>query len=314
MTLKTFLEKHWLPAITSTIRKSTHHGYTAHVRTHIVPRLGRKQLAGIDGPALNSLYAELLAGGRHDGKGGLAPATVRRVHATLHRAFRDAVRWGYLTENPADRCDPPRQNWPTASEKNTWTPTELSRFLDHVRDDDLCALWFVFAMTGLRRGEAIGLRWKDVDLQGKVIAIRQTLVQVGRELTVSTPKTARGSRVVAIDGATVKVLMHHRETQLLQGVRHDDLVFRRNGKPLDPRWVSKRFRSLVWQARLPRIRLHDLRHTHATLALKAGIHPKIVSERLGHSTISFTLDVYSHALPSMQAEAADQIASLVLDS
>jgi integrase len=173
-------------------------------------------------------------------------------------------------------------------------------------------------MTGMRRGEAIGLRWSDVDLEAGRIAVRRALVPNGREVVVSEPKTVKGRRVIALDPGTVEVLKGQAARQLGEQGAWDeasletDLVFtQENGAALDPETVTRYFRQAVKKSMLPTIRLHDLRHTHATLALQAGIHPKVVSERLGHATISITLDTYSHAIPAMQEEAAALIAGLV---
>jgi integrase len=301
-TVGQFLDR-WIPAIESTIRPSTFASYRAHVRQHIGPHLGGLRLSDIDAAALNSMYASLLANGSSSGR-PLCPATVRRVHATIHRALRDAVRWGLLDENPADRSDPPRLR--TGNEMKTWSADELRSFLEFSKEDDLYALWFALATTGLRRGEALGLRWSDVDLRTSNLAVRQTVVEVGGEILISSPKTARGRRVVALDATTVAVLGEH-----LGKDPHGLLFARADGSPLRPSVVTRRFGRLVAGSGLPRIRLHDLRHTHATLALQAGIHPKIVSERLGHATIAFTLDVYSHALHHMQKEAADKLGRLL---
>jgi integrase len=304
--LDRFLIDRWLPSIRSTVRASTFTSYAGHVRHHISPRIGQFQIDRIDARILNELYSELLVSGRADKRGGLSPVTVRRVHATLHRAFRDATRWGLLDSNPASRCDPPKARAHHAREMKTWSAQDLKRFLLVTASEPLGPLWHVLAMTGLRRGEGLGLRWCDVDLARGVLLVRQTIVAVGSEVQVSSPKTARGRRVVALD----------REAQLLlaslaHGGLSDSLVFNRQGAPLHPVSVSKAFKRSVERHALPRIRLNDLRHTHATLALEAGVHPKIVSERLGHSTVALTLDIYSHALDHMQAEAAAQIGVMV---
>jgi integrase len=173
-------------------------------------------------------------------------------------------------------------------------------------------------MTGMRRGEALGLRWSDVDLENARLAVRRALIPISRAVVVSEPKTAKGRRVIALDPVTVDVLKAQAARQLEEQMRAGDawletgLVFTAaNGGALDPESVSRYWRQAVKQSLLPQIRLHDLRHTHATLALQAGIHPKVVSERLGHATISITLDTYSHAIPAMQEEAAALIAQLV---
>ena len=307
LTVAEFLLEQWLPSIEMTLRPNTFVSYSSHLTNHVVDHIGSLAINDLDGPTLNALYAELLRAGRRKGTGkGLSPTTVRRVHATLHRAFRDAVRWGLLEENPVDGCNPPRQ----ARQEllRTWTLDELKSFLTFVRTDDLYELWLLLATTGMRRGEVLGLRWGNVDLTTRVVAIRETLVLVGYEAHFSEPKSARSRRVVLLDPKTVAAL-----GRLKNNAGAGDLVFRdERGGALHPAAVSKRFRDLVEDTDLPRIRLHDLRHTHATLALQAGIHPKIVSERLGHSTVAFTLDVYSHALPTLQRDAAERLGDLIL--
>jgi integrase len=190
----------------------------------------------------------------------------------------------------------------------TWTATELATFLAGIEDEEWYALYHLIAMTGLRRGEALGLRWCDLDLERGELAVRQTIIQLRDGIHLSTPKSKRSARVVALDPRTISIL----EEVRTGSEDPSDLVFNRAGEALPPVVVTKRFAELVRRVGVPRIRLHDLRHTHATLALKADVHPKIVSERLGHSTVAFTLDVYSHAVPHMQAEAAAKIAALVL--
>jgi len=200
----------------------------------------------------------------------------------------------------------------------TWTKEQLKEFLEAVHDDCLSPLWHTIAMTGMRRGEAIGLRWSDVDLEGGRLAVRRALIPINREVVVSEPKTAKGRRVIALDPGTVEVLKAQAARQLEEQDDWDEgwvetgLVFTaENGAALDPESISRYWRQAVKKSLLPSIRLHDLRHTHATLALQAGIHPKVVSDRLGHATISITLDTYSHAIPAMQEEAAALIAGLV---
>jgi len=304
--LERFLVDTWLPAIKTTIRASTWAGYEGHVRLHIVPRLGSLRLDEIGPADLNAFYAELLESGKVSGRGGLAPNSVRHVHVALHRAFRDAVRWGHLDSNPAERSDPPRNSFDD-NHLGTWTAEDLAAFLAFTRGSEHYELWLLLAMTGMRRGEALGVRLCDIDLERSELAVRQTVIQVSGRILLSTPKTARGRRIVALDHATSEAL----RPIVGASQRGDSLLFHRNGDPLEPSQVTHSFARLVKRSGLPWIRLHDLRHTHATLALEAGVHPKIVSERLGHSTVSFTLDVYSHAIPHLQTEAAEKIANLV---
>ena len=316
--VKEYLTKEWLPAVKATIRPSTYNSYVQHVECHIAPHIGSVKLAKLTGSQVNALYARLAESGKKDGKQGLSPMTIHHVHSCLHKACRDAVRWGHISRNPLDAADPPRKKGDGTKEMQTWTKENLKAFLEAVHDDRLCPLWHTIAMTGMRRGEAIGLRWSDVDLEGGRLAVRRALIPNGREVIVSEPKTVKGRRVIALDPGTVEVLKGQAARQLEEQGDWDEawvetgLVFtQESGAALDPETVTRYFRQAVKKSLLPRIRLHDLRHTHATLALQAGIHPKVVSERLGHANISITLDTYSHAIPAMQEDAAALIAGLV---
>jgi integrase len=272
-------------------------------------------LQRLSGGALNALYGELLKSGRADGSGGLSPATVRRVHATLHHALKDAVRWQHLMQNPADAADPPRVR---RSEMKVWTPSELRGFLKSIHGHRLYAAFALAALTGMRRGEVLGLRWGDVDLDGARVAVRRTLVTVGYRVEMSEPKTAQGRRSIDLDPTTVTVLKGHRaqqaEERLAWGPQWADggWVFTQESRePVHPDTFSKTFDRLVKRAGLPRIRLHDLRHTNVAHSLAAGVPVKVISERVGHSTTAFTQDVYGHVIPGMGKEAAAKVAALV---
>jgi len=316
--VKEYLKKEWLPAVKATIRPSTYNSYVQHVECHIAPHIGTVKLQKLTGSQVNALYAKLAETGKKDTKTGLSPMTIHHVHACLHKACKDAVRWGHISRNPLDAADPPRKKGDGTREMQTWTKEQLKAFLEAMKDERLSPLWHLVAMTGMRRGEAIGLRWSDVDLENARLAVRRALIPINREVVVSEPKTAKGRRVIALDPGTVEVLKSQAARQLDAQDAGEaawvetGLVFtQENGEALDPESVSRYFRQAVKQSLLPQIRLHDLRHTHATLALQAGIHPKVVSERLGHATISITLDTYSHAIPALQEEAAALIAGLV---
>jgi len=305
--------------VKATIRPSTYNSYVQHVECHIVPHIGTVKLQKLSGAQVNVLYAKLAESGRKDGKSGLSAMTIHHVHACLHKACKDAVRWGHISRNPLDAADPPRKKSDGTKEMQTWTKEQLKAFLEAVQDERLSPLWHTIAMTGMRRGEAIGLRWSDVDLEAGRLSVRRALIPINREVVVREPKTAKGRRVIALDPATVEVLKAQAARQLDEQRDWDEawvetgLVFtQENGEALDPETVTRYFRQAVKKSMLPQIRLHDLRHTHATLALQAGIHPKVVSERLSHATISITLDTYSHAIPAMQEGAAALIAELVL--
>ncbi|MGO8684266.1 MAG: tyrosine-type recombinase/integrase [Thermoleophilia bacterium] len=239
-----------------------------------------------------ALYAYLLAEGRVRGQSGLSPSSVRRVHAALHRALRDAVRWGRLTANPAAAADPPKTS-AEHDEPTVWSGEYLAAFLDSVRDDRLFALWRLLALTGMRRGESLGLHWEDVDLEAGTIAISRALIPVNGVAYVSEPKTKRGRRTIALDPETLRALQNRAARQLTEQRQwaeawlDSDYVFtRQDGQALQPFAVSKIFQVLARNAALPRIRLRDLRHSYVTLALASGVNPRIVSGRLGHSTVA----------------------------
>jgi integrase len=192
-------------------------------------------------------------------------------------------------------------------------------FFDAVQNDRLYAACALLVTTGMRRGEVLGLRWADVDFDDRQIAITQTLSTAGKELVIGPPKTPRSRRHVFLDVQTVDVLRDHRKRQKIEQLaagpgweRGSDLVFRNEiGNVVNPDVFSRGFKKIIRSLDVPIIRLHDLRHTYATLALKAGVHPKVVSERLGHARVGVTLDLYSHVVPSIAREAADVVASQI---
>ena len=250
---------------------------------------------------------------------GLDRRTVNYVHTIMHRAFKDAVRWGRLARNPADAANPPHGGQKSDG-IHAWDAPTLRAFLDASgrADDRLHALWVLLATTGMRRGEALGLRWSDLDLDAARLRVVQTIIQTRSKVMIGEPKTAQGRRPIALDKGTVAVMREHRrrmlEERMLVGPDFDDqgLVFHQpDGSWLHPDAVSEMFLRRVRRYGLQRLTLHGLRHTWATLALERGIHPRVVQERFGHSTISITLGMYSHVGPTLHDDAAEMIAGLV---
>jgi integrase len=315
-TVRSLLLDEWLPAVQmANLRPATWENYRIHVQAHIVPALGMVELQRLSPAQLNAFYRHLLSEGGKDGR-GLASKTVRNIHNTVHRALKDAVRWGLLVRNVADAADPPKGK---SAEMRVWSPHQLRVFLEWVREDDLYAAWLLATTTGMRRGELAGLRWADVDLAAGRVSPRKPRVQVNYQVLVSEPKTAKGKRSLALDPATVAALKEHRVRQAEErlavgpGWQDSGLVFTwGDGRPLHPERFSRWFDRLAREAGLPRIRLHDVRHSYATAALAAGVPAKVVSERLGHANIAITMDTYSHVLPGMDERAASAVARLIL--
>jgi integrase len=315
MLLSEWLVDHWLPVHKTRVKKTTYRAYRSAIIHHVNPSLGGVAIGKLTAQMLNGLYQELLADGRCDGEGGLAPATVANIHVVLRQALADAEDAGLIPRNPADKAKPPRPK-SQGGELRYWTPGELCEFLGLVEGHRLEAAFHLLAMTGARRGEVAGLRWVDVDFDGARITIRQALLNGDGEVYVSSPKSYRG-RTVDLDKATVDKLREHRDRQLLEKAarrRWEDSGFvftREDGSALNPARLTRAFRWIVDRSELPRIRLHDLRHTHASIAVKAGVPIGVVSERLGHASPEFTLHRYSHVMPGMQREATDTIARAV---
>lgn len=337
ISLRDYLNQEWLPAMKGKVKPSTYLSYQTHVGRHINPDLGGVTLQKLSPAMLEAFYGRLLTeprkpteqpktkgrkGGQRDQEEPkqlppLSPLTVRKIHATLHKALADALRKDKIGRNPAQAVDPPDRKSGTVRHMTTWTAQELHAFLESTKPTRHYSLWLTLATTGMRRGEALGLRWQDVDLKNARLSVQQNRVSVGYKVTTGAPKTGKG-RTISLDPATVSALRSLHKLQLSEkmarkktGYVDSGLVFRReDGEGYHPDLISQIFEKAVRASGLTRIRLHDLRHTHATLALQAGIHPKVVQERLGHANISITLDVYSHAIPAMDEQAAAKIAAL----
>ena len=309
-----FLDE-WLEGQRSRLKETTWESYrvvVVRVKTHI----GRVNLQAVTPLELERFYRTLGESGGHRGQ-GLSPKTVKNTHTVLRKAFSDAERLGLVARNPAAAARPPSVQ---RTERKTWSSDELKAFLGIVRDDRLFGLYVLLATTGMRRGEALGLRWGDADLDSGELHIVQTLTSINYQPVISTPKTKRSRRLIYLDDDTIEVLRKHRVRQKEERLRAGegwvgdqfDLVFRDEfGAPLNPDWVTSDFRNKVRANDVPTIRLHDLRHTYATLALKGGVHPKVVSDRLGHASVGVTLDLYSHVTPAIGRDAANVVASSI---
>lgn len=303
----------WLDSARPALAPRTWQRYEQLVRVHALPVIGQIPLARLSPQDLQALYAERLTAGS-------APATVHQLHAILHHALDQAAEWGLVARNVASVVTPPRA---ARAELRTFSPDQARTFLDSVSGDRLEALYVLALTTGMRQGELLALRWSDVDLEGRAARVRSTLYRPrGGGYVFAPPKTPRSRRQVALTQAAVAALRRHRIRQAEEWLAiaavvgedarrtRDELgvVFANElGAPLRAARVARAFHAAVRRAGLPRIRFHDLRHTAATLMLGRGVHPKVASEMLGHSTIATTLDLYSHVAPTMQRQAADEL-------
>jgi integrase len=310
------------------LQVSTVASYEKNVRLHVVPYIGTLRLDQVTGTRLTKLYHQLEKSGRANGKGGLSARTVRYIHTIVHAGLGAAVDDGLLAVNPADKAKPPSAKAAASPEMKVWTAAQLRTFLAQrvEAEDELAPAWTLLAASGVRRGESVGLRWGDVDFDGSRLSVRRTVTVVKipgqpQVVIIGPPKSGK-SRVVDLDPGTVAALRAHkvaRGTLSLALARDDAYVIGRlDGRVMYPNFLSRRFGAARAEAQdsvgtdeLPTIRLHDLRHTHATLLLKASVPVKVVSERLGHANAMITLGVYAHVMPGMQAEAAAKFGELL---
>jgi integrase len=304
----------WLGRVRAQIRGSTFIGYAKAVE-RAKAALGAIELQRLTKPQVEAFYAGLRERGNERTGGQLAYQSVANVHIAIRRALGDAMEDGLLVRNPAAgafRLQAERH------EMRTWTAAELARFLRVANGERLGAAFRVAAMSGVRRGELLALRWRDVDLDAATVAVRRQLVRLpDRSYGFGDTKTGK-SRTVALDADTIAELRRHRARQAEERLSwgadykdHDLLFCREDGTPINGDVIEWAFKRVTRRAGVPRIRFHDLRHTAATLRLSAGVHPKIVQELLGHANIAVTMDIYSHALPSLQAESAEKVAELL---
>jgi integrase len=307
LTFGAYLTGQWLPGKKINLAESTWDGYRRKIDRHILPTIGHLRIRRIRAHHLETLYDRML----HPTDGGrpLAPKTVLEVHLIIRGALNDAVTRGLVNRNVALVAHAPRLKAIPKIEPQAWNAQQLKAFLQAAASHRLFPAFWLFAATGMRRSELLGLRWDDLDFNGKRVSVNRGLVAVAYELRESRGKTANSRRAIDLDATTLKVLKAWRDWQRAEqeaaGVESDGWVFTNSdGRPVHPHSVSQTFERIANRAGVPRIRLHDVRHTHGTLLISAGVPVKVVSERLGHGNPAFTIDTYQHVLPGMQAEAA----------
>lgn len=315
--------KQWLQDYASTnTAPRTYERYAEIVRLHLTPNLGNITLTQLKPEHLQSYYAKALNSGRINGKGGLSPQTVKHHHRVLSEALGHALKWGLLARNVADSVDPPRpekKEMPTIQAEDIGRLLKESQNMEEESSIPYYTIVYTALHTGMRRGELLALRWSDIDLNLMTISVNRSL-QVLKEgvKIIREPKTPKARRLISMTPSLALQLKDYQTAQatirLLANnpVKQDDLIFADlDGNSLNPDTITPAFTKIAKRAGY-KLRFHDLRHTHATLMLKSGIHPKIVSERLGHATVAFTLDTYTHVVPGLQEAAAITFDKLIV--
>ncbi len=310
MPLNEFLNR-WLEEIAvNKLRARTFENYESLLNCHVRKILGAKRLSDIQAYEVQKLYNDMK-------KAKYSPKTIRHVHNVLSSAFKQAVRWKMLMQNPCEFSELPRME---KVEMMYFTPKETAKFLEAAKDDKFFPAFLLAIETGMRPEEYLSLQWKDVNFENKSLSVRRALVvKKGGGFIFTEPKTKKSRRSIPISNTLIKALKTHRRIQLEErmklGANYQtfDLIFASEiGTPLlHGNLLRRHFKPIRDKAGLPKIRLYDLRHTTATLLLSAGENPKVVSERLGHASIVLTLDTYSHVLPSMQKNATNKMEKLM---
>jgi integrase len=289
------------------VRPSTYKRYRELVELHVLSEIGRLPLRKLTPAALQSLYARKL-------DAGLSPTTVGHIHRVLHRALGDALRWGLVVRNPCAAVRPPRV---PVNEMRALSVGDAQRLLASLEGEPLQALYVLAITAGLRQGELLGLKWSDIDLGRGRLQVQRTVRRIDGELVESEPKSRKSRRTVILTARATAALRAHRARQVEERVRAVawfdlDLVFPNNiGTHMDDGNLRRRsFQPLIERAEVPRVRFHDLRHTAATLLMIQGVHPRVVQEMLGHSSVNVTLDTYSHVSEDLQRDAAAKMDAL----
>jgi integrase len=308
MTLADYLVRWLSDYVKPNLSPRTYEGYEYIIRYHIIPSIGYIPLNALKPEHLQHYYAEKLSTTKANGKGKLSSLSVRHHAMLLHKALKTACQLGLLQRNVADNVITPKAR---QTEMQTWDVEEVKRFLDTARSSQYFPLFFTALYTGARRCELLALRWSDVDLLLCTMSISRGLHQINKQYVFTQPKTNKSRRVIALSPALVQVLKDHHNKQAWDKamvdikVHETNFIFSNyNDKPWRPNTISRAWVTIAKRAGVKVIRFHDARHTHASLMLRQGIHPKVVQERLGHSTISTTLDTYSHVAPGIQEAAA----------
>lgn len=316
ITYAKFIREHWYPSLD--VKPTTEAGYRFYMDRWVLPRLGTRMLPQITPAHIQALYDDLRKHGSIKDGGELSPTSVQHAAVVIRMSLDFALHQEFIHRNPAQAVKRPRR---AQKEMAHWSPEEATEFLEATLGDRLYCAWLLFLTRGFRRGEIAGLRWKDVDLETARINVAHTRVLSKGNPITSTPKTNAGRRSVPLDDDLVEAIRTHRRHQLEERLKAGEVwadsgyVFvQEDGNPIRPEYFSTRFKRLARRHGLREIRMHDTRHTAASLALQAHIPSAVVSEWLGHSSVSITQDIYQHVIPSMSEEAGAKLTEIVMRS
>ena len=315
ITVEAFLDR-WLDDyVIPSLSASTVETYSFMIRHHVLPQLGNMSLASLQPQVIQNLYTAMI-------KKGLSTATVRKTHNILHKSLENALKMGLIMRNPLVAVECPKLH---SREMTTMNETDIHLLLDYAQTSPYYSLFYTLIFTGMRRSEALGLKWGDVDLLMLKISINRSLTYLnaareGSRILLKSPKTNKSRRFISITPSNAIVLREYRQahnrTRQSLGIAllgDDDFVFSKfDGKPFLPNSVTHAWIKLVRRCGLPGRRLHDCRHSYATLLLRQNVHPSIVANQLGHASVKTTLDIYSHSIPALQEAAAAKFDDLVI--
>lgn len=307
LTVREFLEL-WLRDVVSQLAATTSRRYTQIIKLRAIPDIGHLRLSKVQPVDMQALYGKWMNHRLDKREGKLSARSVMHHHRVLRNAFQHAVQLQLIARNPFDLVKPPKCN---TSKVAVLDEDEAAKLLRSAAESTIYAPVAIALLTGLRRGEVLALRWSDVDFDRRLLSVRQAIVQTEGGLRFKEPKTRTSKRTVSMSPTLIDVLKKQRVRQGQNRWKfqddyapHDLVVAEDDGSPMIPQRLSDRFRALVASAGITKVRLHDLRHSHASHALRAGVHPKVVSERLGHGSSAITLDLYSHVFEGMQEDGA----------
>ena len=294
VTLGEFMQTYMETVAKNTLRPSTQGIYETYIRVHINPSLGKIRLKDLGPHHLQRFYSQKI-------EEGLSKRTVQIIHATIRRILNQAVSWDIIQKNVCKQVKAPR---PGKTTPTFFTKDQLNQFLNAVKGHRYFPIYVLLEYGGFREGEVLGIFYEDCDMRNRAINVRHQVITLKGGLVIAEPKTESSKRSVTLPIVAYDVLKNHLE----QLDRKQGLIFTTStGKPISPRNLIRHFKSALVAAGLPDIRVHDLRHSHASLLLASGVNPKIVQERLGHASITLTLQTYSHTIPSLGQQAADKL-------